>query len=219
MLSAARFPCAAGSKGWCLSPYLLFRCALAAIFPLIFSWLEASQERRGRSVQAARLLRVHRSVAQSLDSTPALRTLASEKMGDRIVSAGRGRTASPMSASLKAKMFGNSDAFFSSRYRKAPAVSHQIPGSHNSPVFNQYLTRYKVSGQFPPRGGVSPLLPVRSMAKNLTLETELLERPSARVPRANSLVPRCNTGHVKQKRCSDNNEHTICQNSQPPWLG
>jgi hypothetical protein len=52
-------------------------------FLLIFSWREATQERRGRLVKATFFApRSGRSEAQRLDWPPALRTLSSEKMGD-----------------------------------------------------------------------------------------------------------------------------------------
>ena len=54
-------------KGWCLSSFSHF----------FDSWKQT--ERRGSRVKAARFLRVHRSVAQTLDAAPALRTLSSEK--------------------------------------------------------------------------------------------------------------------------------------------
>ena len=55
----------------------------AHLFLTFFRWLEATQERRGRLVKAAFFApRSGRSEAQSLDWPPALRTLASGKMGD-----------------------------------------------------------------------------------------------------------------------------------------
>jgi hypothetical protein len=79
-------------KGWCLLAICLLPCASAPIVFHILSIAGNTQERRGRPVQAARLLRraCGRSVAKSLDWPPALRTLPAEKWGHQnILHSGR----------------------------------------------------------------------------------------------------------------------------------
>jgi len=73
-------PKAQGMVSWRILPF-----ALRPRFPFLShiffdGWKQT--ERRGSRVKAARLLRVHRSAAQSLDPAPALGILSSEKMGD-----------------------------------------------------------------------------------------------------------------------------------------
>lgn len=59
--------------------HALWRLTEASCILLIFSWLEATQERTGRRVKAARSMGVHRSEAQSLLSLPALRTIVKQE--------------------------------------------------------------------------------------------------------------------------------------------
>jgi hypothetical protein len=79
---AVGFRCAGGGKGWCLrASGFSRRPPLPISFSHFFDgWKQT--ERRGSRVKGARFLRVHRSAAQTLDSTPALGTISNEKRGD-----------------------------------------------------------------------------------------------------------------------------------------